>query len=115
MLAGQADILFDEMIVVDEPLRRVRKFRPLGDGGGESLLGRSEDCLVLGQSIEEPTLDLPTMRVHFVPAGHRLSVLLELGDGEQLGAEGFVRARVAWARDGITSAPYGGPQPTLSS
>ena len=107
MPPGGADLLFDQVVVVEEPLGGRRDPPAALHRVGDDLVRVAQHALVGPQPRQQPVrLRAPCPgRPHVVPAGQRLGVLLELADAEQLGPQRlFVRQR-------RRSPPLPGPAP----
>ena len=95
MPPGGADLLFDEVVVVEKPFGRGRDPSPAPQRLRYQLIRFAEDDFVLGEPRQEVVAAAITRR-DLVPSGERFRVLLKLKDAEELGAEGvfFVFAAV---------------------
>src|SRR5581483_11276848 len=78
------DLLFDEVVVVDEPLGRGGDLGAALDGLGDDRVSVLERRLVGRQSRQQVIGAVAAGGVDLVPAGQRPRVLLELTDGEEL-------------------------------
>jgi hypothetical protein len=80
--ARRADLLFDQVVVVEKPLARRRDPAIGGDRIHQQQAGRGEDILVLGQAGQESIRGV--IRAERVPARQGAAVLLHLLAAEQL-------------------------------
>ena len=86
--ADLADLLFDEMVVVEQPFRG-RRDRPAFAGGlGDAAVGVEQDALVVAQAGDERPARC-RRRGNRLVGGQALGMLLEPLDAEQLAADGL--------------------------
>jgi hypothetical protein len=86
---GGADLLFDEVEVVEEPFPGRRDARSGRDGRLQQLAGGHQRAFVLRQAREQPVpaATRPASRVQLVPACQRLAVALHLVGAVELRAQ----------------------------
>ena len=82
----RADLLFDQRVVVDEPLCCWGDPSTTADGLGDQRIGALETSLIDRQSRQQGIRLLARRLCQHMPASERARVMLELTDAEQLGA-----------------------------
>jgi hypothetical protein len=95
--AGEPGLLFDQVVVVDEPLGRRGDLPPTGDRIGQQGVGIAQHLLVVVEPGQKPVVVRSPRRADPVPVGQRQCVPLELTDAEQLGAQRRLVGRRALA------------------
>ncbi|OQB82729.1 MAG: hypothetical protein BWX88_03760 [Planctomycetes bacterium ADurb.Bin126] len=83
VLAGDADLLLDEVVVVEQPFGRGGHLAPLADRLGDRLVRADDDLLVGVQAVQQPLR--ARTNVHRVLHRQRPQVRLQLPRAEQFG------------------------------
>ncbi len=83
MPPGRSDLLLDEVVVVEQPLRRGGDSPPALERFGDRRIGLCEHVLV-GRETGEQSIALATRGTDLVQTGQHPSVLFELTDAEEL-------------------------------
>ena len=96
MPAGDADLFFDQVKVVEQPLCGRRDALVLATGAGQAFAGMRQQRFVVGQAIEQQVRAGVLARP--VPGGQGTSVLFHLIGAEQLRAQCGFLSRTAGRR-----------------
>src|SRR6185436_3467209 len=83
MAPGRANLLLDQVEVVEQPFSRRRNPSIGLDCGREHIEGTQEDAFVIGQSSQQPVPNVPHSQL--MRAGKELAVSTHLLTAEQLG------------------------------
>ena len=105
IVADLADLLLDDVHVVDEPFRRGRGHALVADAGRDRAVGAEQHAFVLAQTRGERTSARAACVRHALGGGQALGVLLQALDAEELRADQLLRlAQKSVARGSVTQA-----------
>ena len=95
MAAGDADLLFDQVEIVEQPFGRRRDLAAGLDGGGQLGAGCGNDGGIVGQARQQAVGS--ALIAQHMPGGHILAMRSHLGCTEQFGPEREFVGRIGLA------------------